>query len=168
MNLINASTSTNENSLEALNSSDNKLNFKYSSKIRSENSLIYIKCNKFNKSLITGIYNNSEDNSQNSISKKNLKFKKKFGITPFEELNSDNIDKIILSKIKVFEALENLLKNDNDIDDNIIDDNLNNEIITKKRKKELSIPKLDFSNIYNDYNRKPLFIKEVQYISKYN
>ena len=91
------------------------------------------------------------------------------GITPIETLNLENFDKIISSKIKVFEALENLIMNDNDIDDKNNENNyetLNNKnVVNKQRNKNLSIPKLDFSNIINNYNRIPLYIQEVNYIS---
>ena len=36
----------------------------------------------------------------------------------------------------------------------------------KKIRKSLSIPKLDFSNIFNQYNN-PFYIKEVEYISQF-
>ena len=163
MNLTNDSiNSTNENSLEAINSFDNKVNLHFSSKNRSDNALASNKCSKFNKSLINGMNNNSENNSKTSTSKKTLKIKKKRGITPIEKMNSENIDKIIVSKIKIFEALEKLLMNDND------NNNLNNNDNITKKRKNISIPKLDFSNIYNNYNRKLLYIKEVKYISKDN
>lgn len=39
---------------------------------------------------------------------------------------------------------------------------------SKKKKKNISVPKLNFSDIYNDYDKMPLFIHEVKYISKHN
>ena len=36
----------------------------------------------------------------------------------------------------------------------------------KKIRKSLSIPKLDFSNIFNQHNN-PFYIKEVEYISQF-
>ncbi len=214
MNLTNSiSSSTNENSLEAKNSFDNnKLNINYR-KLRSDNILPFIEFNKFNISLFTGINQKSDISNKSSISRKSLKLKNKIRIKPIEKLNSENIDEIISKKTKVFEALENLLRddNDNDNDNNNYDndndndnfDNKNykeknddikfkkddnniqhisdilflenkeqnntNNIEMKQHKKGLSsvcVPKLDFSDIFNEYTTIPLYIQEVKYISK--
>ena len=31
----------------------------------------------------------------------------------------------------------------------------------------MSVPKLDFSNIFNNYNKKPFYIQEVKYVSEF-
>lgn len=161
---------------------DNKgcLNF---NKNRSDNTLPFLVCNQFNKSLLKGINHNSEISTKNSslgMNEKKLKLKRRIGINVFDKLNPESIDKIVINKLKPFEALENLLtidelynniekqeqkemKNSSSI--NKTQDNNNNE--TKKEKKSLSIPKLDFSNIYNKYQRKPLYIQEVNYDSDF-
>ena len=38
----------------------------------------------------------------------------------------------------------------------------------KKTKKSISIPKIDFSNIFNQYYNNPFCIQEVKYISQFN
>ena len=213
MNLTNSiSSSTNENSLEAKNSFDNnKLNINYR-KHRSDNILPFIEFNKFNISLFNGINQKSDISNKSSISGKSLKLKNKKRIKPIEKLNSENIDEIISKKTKVFEALENLLRDDNDNDNNNDDNNDNdndnfdnknykeknddikfqkddnniqhisdilflenkeqnntNNIEMKQHKKcllSVCVPKLDFSDIFNEYTTIPLYIQEVKYISK--
>ena len=217
MNLTNSiSSSTNENSLEAKNSFDNnKLNINYR-KHRSDNILPFIEFNKFNISLFNGINQKSDISNKSSISGKSLKLKNKKRIKPIEKLNSENIDEIISKKTKVFEALENLLRDDNDNDNNNDDNNDNdndndkdnfdnknykeknddikfqkydnniqhisdilflenkeqnntNNIKMKLHKKcllSVCVPKLDFSDIFNEYTTIPLYIQEVKYISK--
>jgi hypothetical protein len=183
---MNLTLSTNTNSLEGNTSFDKKLKLNRTYKFNSNNSLPFPVCNEFNKSLITGISEQSEASSQHStpgIKKKNSRLKERIGINkPISKINQESIDKIVDDKIKVFEALENLLLNDNDNTDNTdIDDTNNNDrqnsdidnsdnnsiIINKKRKKSLSVPKLDFSNIFNNYNRRPLNIQEVKYVSDF-
>ncbi len=172
---------------------DNKANAKFLNKFKSDKNLPFLVCNQFNKSLITGITKSSELSTKNShrssIKEKNLKIKKKLGINLNYNLNQEKIDIIHDNKIKAFEALENLLMEDSINDDennngskenNIINnyennicvieepENINEECIYKKGKKNLSVPKLNFSKIFNEYEKRPLYIQEVKYVSKYN
>ena len=183
---MNLTLSTNINSLEGNTSFDKKLILNRTYKFNSNNSLPFPICNEFNKSLITGISEQSEASSQHStpgIKKKNSRLKERIGINkPTLKINQGNIDKIVDDKIKVFEALESLLLNDNDNIGNIDLDDINNSdrqnsdkdnydnnsiIVNKKRKKSLSVPKLDFSNIFNNYSRRPWNIQEVKYVSDF-
>ena len=111
-----------------------------------------------------------------------MKIKKKFGICSKQELTSFEIDEIVDAKNKAFEALENLLLNDeifdnenckNEVDTNNshIEDNINgnqteNTFIPKKKKKRISIPKLDLTDILNNYKNSELYIREVKNVSK--
>ena len=153
-------------------SSQNKANFGIENKCSSDNALPYIFCNKFNKSLITGINTPSEASTKYSFSgvkEKNLKIKRRIGISLSEKINPQCIDIVFENKIKAFEALENLLENDNDnIEEERTSEEENkneNEKNKPKRKKILSVPKLDFSEIVKHYKKKPLYIQEVKYIS---
>ena len=194
MNLSNNFLSKNSNEKLSFESKAN-LNFLY--KHKSDNTLPYVFCNQFNKSLITGISQKSEVSTNNSsgLKEKNPKIKKRIGINIFEKSNSDKIDKIVDKKIRAFEALENLLFNDNvnNEKDEQIDrpekkneykkekekknatvvvkthiTNTNPTIEKKRIKKSLPIPKLDFSNIFNQYYNNPFYIQEVKYISQFN
>ena len=168
---------------------ESKANLNFLNKHKSDNTLPYVICNEFNKSLFTGINQMSEISTKNSsgLKEKNQKIKKRIGINIFEKLNSEKIDKIVDKKSKAFEALENLLINDN-VNNNYYDEKLKNSEIKKEKvkkklslivktnndkkklkkkiRKSLSIPKLDFSNIFNQYNN-PFYIKEVEYISQF-
>jgi hypothetical protein len=166
---------------------DTKINHNESYKYKSDKSLPNIICNQFNKSLITGIISNLSTDSfnMNSIKeKKNIKRK----IRICSDINHEYIDEFIDNKNKVFDALENLIINDDVNNDNNNSDNNNiskcsdnnsstNELQStdnskskkkKKKKKNISVPKLNFTDIYNDYHKMPLFIHEVKYISKHN
>ena len=187
-------------------SSDSKVNLFYTNKNSSNQTLPNLVCNEFNKSLITGISQMSELSTINSISNtikdKHMKLKKKLGICS-EKNNTSDIDEIIENKSKAFEALENLVLNDEILDSsnnnsnsqinatsnknnnhieennylkkklnnsNSINDthNVNNIDVdtckSKKGKKCVSVPKLDFTNIYKKYNNNELNIKEVKYV----
>ena len=187
-------------------SSDSKVNLFYTNKNSSNQTLPNLVCNEFNKSLITGISQMSELSTINSISNtikdKHMKLKKKLGICS-EKNNTSDIDEIIENKSKAFEALENLVLNDEILDSsnnnsnsqinatsnknnnhieennylkkklnnsNSINDthNVNNVDVdtykSKKGKKCVSVPKLDFTNIYKKYNNNELNIKEVKYV----
>jgi hypothetical protein len=157
---------------------DTKINHNESYKYKSDKSLPNIICNQFNKSLITGIISNLSTDSfnMNSIKeKKNIKRK----IRICSDINHEYIDEFIDNKNKVFDALENLIINDDVNNDNNNSDNNSstNELQStdnskskkkKKKKKNISVPKLNFTDIYNDYHKMPLFIHEVKYISKHN
>lgn len=184
MNLNNCSNKNLEQKL----SFDNKANLHIKYKNFSDNSLSNIFLNQFNKSLFTGVNQISELStkiSMSSLKKKNSKIRRRIGIN-VETINSENATKVVDNKKKAFEALENLLLNDiinecediynNDINKNFKEekndfspsnnsDNIN--INEKKSKKSMSIPKLDFSNIINHYKKKPLYIKEVKYVSNF-
>ena len=173
-------------------SSDSKANLNFLYKHKSDNSLPYIVCNQFNKSLITGVNQISEVSTKNSpgLKEKNQKIKKRIGINIFEKLDSENIDKIVEKKLKAFEALENLLINDNvnneidvqikskeiknDLKKQKVNKNMSllvktyktNTVENKKIKKSLFIPKLDFSNIFNQY-KNPFYIQEVKNVSQF-
>lgn len=170
---------------------DNKANVKFFSKFKSDTTLPFIVCNQFNKSLFTGVTKSSELSTKNSrrssIREKNIKIKKKLGINLNDNLNQEKIDIIYDNKIKAFEALENLLledsineeDNNSPKENNIINNYENNiclveepeninECKYKKEKKNLSVPKLNFSKIFNEYEKRPLYIQEVKYVSKYN
>ena len=184
-------------------SSDSKVNLFYLNKNSSNQTLPNLVCNEFNKSLITGISQISELSTKNSISNtikdKHKKLKKKLGICS-EKYNTSDIDEIVENKNKAFEALENLVLNDEILDNSTNNSNseknttsnnnnhieessylknkLNNSNSTndtqdvnnvntcksKKGKKCVSVPKLDFTNIYKKYNNNELNIKEVKYV----
>ena len=184
-------------------SSDSKVNLFYLNKNSSNQTLPNLVCNEFNKSLITGISQISELSTKNSISNtikdKHMKLKKKLGICS-EKYNTSDIDEIVENKNKAFEALENLVLNDEILDNSTNNSNseknttsnnnnhieessylknkLNNSNSTndtqdvnnvntcksKKGKKCVSVPKLDFTNIYKKYNNNELNIKEVKYV----
>ena len=184
-------------------SSDSKVNLFYLNKNSSNQTLPNLVCNEFNKSLITGISQISELSTKNSISNtirdKHKKLKKKLGICS-EKYNTSDIDEIVENKNKAFEALENLVLNDEILDSSSNNSNseknatsnnnnhieessylknkLNNSNSTndtqdvnnvntcksKKGKKCVSVPKLDFTNIYKKYNNNELNIKEVKYV----
>ena len=129
---MNLTSSTNSNSVEGNVSFDKKLKLNRNCKFNSNNSLPFPICNEFNKSLITGISQQSEACSKLSttgIKKKNSRLKERIGINkPIPAMNQESIDKIVDDKIKVFEALESLLLNDNDNTDNTdLDDTNNND-----------------------------------------
>jgi len=190
-------------------SSDTKVNFYFFNKNSSNQTLPNLVCNEYNKSLITGINQISElstiNSFTNTIKEKHMKLKKKIGICS-EMNNSSNIDEIVDNKSKAFEALENIILNDEKLDNNnsninsnrnievnensnsknnnknnfveennhlkkkvislnSINDSHNVNICTSKKeeKKCVSVPKLDFTNIYKKYNDSKLNIKEVKY-----
>ena len=189
-------------------SSDTKINFVYLNKNSSNQTLPNLVCNEFNKALITGISQISDLSTINSISNsikdKHMKLKKKIGIYS-EKYNSSDIDEIVENKNKAFEALENLVLNDEILDNsnnnsisnsnsnseinitsnnnntrieesNYLKKNLNNFNFTndtqnvntftsKKEKKCVSVPKLDFTSIYKKYNNSELNIKEVKHVN---
>ena len=121
--------STNDYNLQVKNPIDNKLNVNYSYKNQSVNTLPLVEYNLFNKSLLNGT-NKKSDISNSSISRKSLKIKNKIdkiSINQNQGLNWDNIDELISRKTKIFEALENLLINDKDNNDNDHNDNDNND-----------------------------------------
>jgi hypothetical protein len=177
---------TKEDSYKSDFSSDTKANLDYSKKNTSYQILPNFVLNQFNKTLITGINQMSElstkNSVMNSIKDKHMKIKKKFGICSKQELTSFEIDEIVDAKNKAFEALENLLLNDeifdnenckNEVDSNNshIEDNINgnqteNTFIPKKKKKRISIPKLDLTDILNNYKNSELYIREVKNVSK--
>ena len=184
-------------------SSDSKVFLFYINKNSSNQTLPNLVCNEFNKSLITGISQMSESSTINSISNtikdKHMRLKKKLGICSEKYITSD-IDEIVQNKSKAFEALENLVLNDEILDNSTNNSNseknttsnnnnhieessylknkLNNSNSTndtqdvnnvntcksKKGKKCVSVPKLDFTNIYKKYNNNELNIKEVKYV----
>jgi hypothetical protein len=182
-------------------SSDSKVNLFFLNKNRSNQTLPNLVCNEFNKSLITGISQMSDLSTINSITNtikdKHKKLKKKIGIYS-EKYNTSDVDEIVENKSRAFEALENLVLNDEILDNsnnnnsnseiNVISNNNNfikesNDIKNKlntsnstndtqnvntstsnKGKKCVSIPKLDFTNIYKKYNNSELNIKEVKNI----
>jgi hypothetical protein len=187
-------------------SSDTKINFVYLNKNSSNQTLPNLVCNEFNKALITGISQISDLSTINSISNsikdKHMKLKKKIGIYS-EKYNSSDIDEIVENKNKAFEALENLVLNDEILDNsnnnsisnsnseinitsnnnntrieesNYLKKNLNNfnstndtqnvnTFTSKKEKKCVSVPKLDFTSIYKKYNNSELNIKEVKHVN---
>ena len=187
-------------------SSDTKINFVYLNKNSSNQTLPNLVCNEFNKALITGISQISDLSTINSISNsikdKHMKLKKKIGIYS-EKYNSSDIDEIVENKNKAFEALENLVLNDEILDNsnnnsisnsnseiNITSNNNNtrieesnylkknsnnfnstndtqnvNTFTSKKEKKCVSVPKLDFTSIYKKYNNSKLNIKEVKHVN---
>lgn len=107
-----------------------KINHNESYKYKSDQSLPNITCNQFNKSLITGIISNISTDSLNTNSVKEKKnTKKKIGIC--SDINQEYIDEFIDNKNKVFDALENLIMND---DAN--NDNNNSDIIVSTFAKE--------------------------------
>ena len=76
-------------------SSKNKANFGILNKLSSDNALSYIFCNQFNKSLIKGINTPSETSTKYSFSgvkEKNLKIKRRIGISLSEKINPQCID----------------------------------------------------------------------------
>jgi hypothetical protein len=184
-------------------SSDSKVNLFFLNKNRSNQTLPNLVCNEFNKSLITGISQMSDLSTINSITNtikdKHKKLKKKIGIYS-EKYNTSDVDEIVENKSRAFEALENLVLNDEILDNSTNNSNseknttsnnnnhieessylknkLNNSNSTndtqdvnnvntcksKKGKKCVSVPKLDFTNIYKKYNNNELNIKEVKYV----
>ena len=160
---------------------DTKNNESY--KYKSNTSLPNIICNQFNKTLITGISTTVGNESliTNSIKEKKINIKKKIGIG--SDINHEYIGTLVDNKFKVFDALENLLINDDvNKENNVINDinNDNNSLINKLRKiknnksksenkkKNISVPKLNFTKIYNEYNNRPLLIQEVKFVSKFS
>ena len=169
---------------------DTKFNI---NKYKSDKSLQNIICNQFNKTLITGVTSmvTNESLITNSVKEKN-NIKRKLGI--YSEINQDYIDAFIDNKNRVFNALENLLINDdvnNDMNNSNIKDKNNhvnnnnsdnnsstNELKNfrhskskkkkKKHKKHVSVPKLNFTEIFKKYEKRPLKIQEVKYESKFN
>ena len=153
----------------------------------SDNNLKYTLCNKLNKHPYTRISYPSDLSTKNSITgsikDKKSKRENKIGINPVENLCNENLDSIIKKKVKIFEALENLLvadksndkeeKEKNDINKNTQKpeekNNTNLTTITqnKTEKKCFSVPKLDFSKIYKGYTKNPLIVQEVEYLPKY-
>ena len=117
---------------------ESKANLNFLNKHKSDNTLPYVICNEFNKSLFTGINQMSEISTKNSsgLKEKNQKIKKRIGINIFEKLNSEKIDKIVDKKSKAFEALENLLINDN-VNNNYYDEKLKNSEIKKDKKEKV-------------------------------
>jgi hypothetical protein len=165
---------------------DAQVNLDYFKKNTSYQTLPNFVLNKFNKALIPGINQMSELSTKNSVMNllkdKHIKIKRKFGICSKQELSPFEIDEIVDGKNRAFQALENLLLNndifDNEIynnevdnNNNHIEDNINgnhseNTLISKKEKKSISVPKLDLTNIINDYKNNELFIREVKNVSK--
>ena len=78
-----------------------------------------------------------------------------------ENININNPE-IITNKFKIaFNALEQLI-----IDDENNDNNKNEEISNKndldiKNSSNIPIPKLDFSDIFDNYNNSPVYIREI-------
>ena len=189
-------------------SSDSKVNLFFLNK-NSSNQTPPNLVNEYNKSLITGINQISElstiNSFTNTIKEKHMKLKKKFEICS-EMNNSSYINEIVDNKSKAFEALENIILNDEILDNNksninsnrkievndssnsknnnknnFVEENnhLKNKVISlnstndthnvnictskKEEKKCVSVPKLDFTNIYKKYNDSKLNIKEVKY-----
>jgi hypothetical protein len=177
---------TKEESYKSDFSCDSIVNLDYFNNNTSYQTLPNFVLNQFNKALITGINQMSELSTKNSginlIKDKHMKMKKKFGICSKEELTPFEIDEIFDGKKKAFEALENLLLNDEIFDkkngknevytnNSHIKDNINinqseNTLISKKEKKSISVPKLDLTNILNEYKNSELYIKEVKNVSK--
>lgn len=147
--------------------------------------------NKWNNYLITGTFETSEINKMNSFynkltEKNNSNFENIIGFDTIEKYeNQNNFIEILNNKYKAFEALENLEN----------EDNINN--ITKKKhkhkhkeknkkrkklmersrnaytskslnKKLISVPKLDFTKIFKEYNKKKYQIKGKSINSKKN
>ena len=125
----------------------------------------------FDSTISTGTSKVSEttniNSSSNKLIQKNIYFENNSNI------KENKINEIFGKKYKTFEALENLLindENDENNDNNNIevhqDKNNNVDKDNKNKNKEinkkiLSVPKLDFSNIYNDYKKNILFVKEI-------
>ena len=113
-------------------------------------------CNEYHKSLITGINQISElstiNSFTNTIKEKHMKLKKKIGICS-EMNNSSNIDEIVDNKSKAFEALENIILNDEKLDNN-------NRKINSNRKIEVN----ESSNSKN--NNKNNFVEESNHLKK--
>lgn len=165
---------------------DTKVNLNYLKKNTSYQTLPNYVCNQFNKGLITGINQMSElstkNSVMNSIKDKHMKIKMKFGLCSKEELTPFEIDEIVEEKSKAFEALEILLlndelfdkekcKNDSNEINSLTEDNINgsqseNTPSPKKERKSITIPKLDLTNILNDYKNSELYIREVRNVSK--
>lgn len=171
---------------------NNKICSNIYKKNRSDNGLPFLVCNQFNKYLISGINpisDNSTKNSSSIMREKTLNIKKKIGINIYVRLTPENLDKIIDSKKRAFDALENLIQNDiieeetkengNELDNSKIENNNQNKIYKTqntqniinnkniKKKKGISVPKLDFTSIYKHYSKRTLRIQEVKYFSKY-
>ena len=176
---------TKEESYKSDFSCDSKVNLDYFKNNTSYQILPNFVLNQFNKALIPGINQMSELSTKNSVMNllkdKHIKLKMKFGICSKQELSPFEIDEIVDGKNRAFEALENLFLNDEIIENencknevennnNHIEDNINgnhneNTLISKKEKKSISVPKLDLTNILNDYKNNELFIREVKNVS---
>lgn len=92
------------------------------------------------------------DNNNNSDKRKN-------NSNINSEINA-SFDKINNNHTQENNCLKNKLKSSNSINDinNI------NTCTSKKEKKSISVPKLDFTDIYKKYNNSQLSIKEVKYV----
>ena len=97
----------------------------------------------------------------------------------FETLtNSNGINELFNKKYKAFEALESLLLNDNvhnkEIEVKKPKSKSNKNLVNRDRNKTvgkslkteiISVPKLDFTRIYEKYSSKKLLIKEIEILS---
>ncbi len=93
--------------------------------------------------MITGINTPSEASTKYSFSgvkEKNLKIKRRIGISLSEKINPQCIDIVFENKIKAFEALENSLENDND---NIEEERASEEE-NKNEMKKINLKKKNF------------------------
>lgn len=92
--------------------------------------------------------------------------------------NLNKINRIFNNKYKAFEALENLILNDNDNNKEIkrlrLKSKTNEIFINRDRNKtpgqylkteKISIPKLDFTRIYKRYSNQKILIKEIVIMS---
>ena len=115
-----------------------------------------------------------DNNIKISSSKKNND-----NISLFETLNNLNgINELFNKKYKAFEALESLLLND-DVNNkeikkqkhksksnkNLINKNINKTVGKSLKTEIISIPKLDFTRIYEKYYSKKLLIQEIEIMS---
>ena len=125
------------------------------------------------KRKLQALINNYNDEAQINIFNTNSKLK------IAEKLNQNNAD-IISKKIsKAFDALEQLILDDNiseikeeeklkifSLSDEEEKSNDVNIVKSKKKAKTILIPKLDFSDIFEEYINNPLIIKEINNCKK--
>ena len=125
------------------------------------------------KRKLQALINNYNDEAQINIFNTNSKLKIE------EKLKQNNAD-IISKKIsKAFDALEQLILDDNiseikeeeklkifSSSDEEEKSNDVNIVKSKKKAKTILIPKLDFSDIFEDYINNPLIIKEINNCKK--
>ena len=125
------------------------------------------------KRKLQALINNYNDEAQINIFNTNSKLK------IAEKLNQNNAD-IISKKIsKAFDALEQLILDDNiseikeeeklkifSSSDEEEKSNDVNIVKSKKKAKTILIPKLDFSDIFEEYINNPLIIKEINNCKK--